>query len=102
MTQCVSIIGGAVVTMADTVFHDGFVQGRVTFEQVHRGKQLTDVEFYELLVGTIIDVHHSGRWNAGYITGWMAALFEKQQPCNEWLPNTVRVEITDVVPKLEI
>ena len=40
---------------------------------------LLDTGIYEFIIGTILNVRHSGRWNAGAITGWIAALLDDQE-----------------------
>ena len=95
-TYCVRVIGSSFVRMADEAFIQGYAHGQLTFEKEHKSKQLSDIQIYELLIGAMISVAHSGRWNAGFITGWMQALFDKQPPRNEWLDTSITVEIEEI------
>ncbi len=72
-------VGTAVVTLQDTQFADAYQQGYTRFrqqQQQHEQISLTDWDI-SLFLMTITSVQHGSRWNAGYITGWMAALFEQ-------------------------
>ena len=40
---------------------------------------LLDTGIYEFIVGTIIGVRHTGRWNAGVIVGWISAMLDHEE-----------------------
>ena len=70
-------IGNTTITIADETFADAFQIGYLRFKADYLNKPLTDMDIYALYVGTITSVQHSGRYGAGLLTGWVAALLER-------------------------
>jgi hypothetical protein len=73
------------IRVQDDAFQYGYQQGYQRFLQTHAGRVLDDQAIYDFISNNIIDTMAPDRENAGYITGWFAALLcqhrpEKQQP----------------------
>ncbi len=73
-------IGDITITVADDEFANAFQTGYLRYKVDDQNKLLTDMDLYAFYVGTMIGVQHAGRYNAGYLTGWVAALLERKQP----------------------
>ncbi len=70
-------LGTTTITVVDETFAEAFQIGYLRFKADYRDKSLTDMDIYALHVGTITSVQHSGRYGAGWLTGWTAALLER-------------------------
>jgi hypothetical protein len=70
-------LGNTTITVADETFAEAFQIGYLRFKADYRNKPLSDMDIYALYVGTITSVQHSGRYGAGWLTGWTAALLER-------------------------
>ncbi len=70
-------IGTTTITVADDTFANAFQIGYLRFKVDYHNKPLTDMDIYAFYVGTMTSVQHSGRYGAGYLTGWVAALLER-------------------------
>ncbi len=68
-------VDNAVVTTQDKQFFEGFQHGYTDFLMAYQGKILSDQDIYAVTMG-IVDVQHTGTYQAGFITGWMTAMLE--------------------------
>ncbi len=74
-------LGNTTITVANDDFANAFQIGYLRYKLDYRTTSLTDIEVYAFYVGTITSVLNPGCFNAGYLTGWVAALLEhKEQP----------------------
>ncbi len=95
-------IGNTTIIVADDAFANAFQTGYLRYKVDYLNKPLTDMDFYAFYVGTMIDVQHAGRYNAGYLTGWVAGLLERKHPTTadvpvvsaSSLPTLIDVEVT--------
>ena len=71
-------LGESSITTRDDEFGNGFQIGYLHFKKDFQSKPITDELIYTVIAQTFIDVHHTNRCNAGYLVGFMAALFERQ------------------------
>lgn len=71
-------IGDTTITVADDEFANAFQTGYLRYKVDYLNKPLTDMDLYAFYVGTMTSVQHAGRYNAGYLTGWVAALLERK------------------------
>ncbi len=72
-------IGDTTITVADDEFANAFQTGYLRYKVDSQNKPLTDMDLYAFYVGTMTSVQHVGRYYAGYLTGWVAALLERKQ-----------------------
>jgi hypothetical protein len=68
------------IAVTDDEFANGYQTGYFQYKTHDHTKPLTDMDLYALYVGTITSVYHSGRYYAGYLTGWTAALLGATSP----------------------
>lgn len=68
-------VDNAVITAQDKQFFEGFQHGYADFLIAYQGKILSDQDIYAVTM-KIIDVQHTGTYQAGVITGWMTAMLE--------------------------
>jgi len=73
-------IGNTTILVADDAFANAFQTGYLRYKVEYLNKPLADMDLYALYVGIMTSVQHAGRYNAGYLTGWVAALLERTQP----------------------
>ncbi len=73
-------LGNTTITVTDETFADALQIGYLRFKLDYRNKPLSDMDIYAHYVGTITSVQHSGRYGAGLLTGWIAALLEPTNP----------------------
>jgi len=69
-------IGNSGILVADDEFANAYQVGYLTYKLDDSTKTLTDMELYALFFGVMTGVGHSGRYSAGYLTGWVAGLLE--------------------------
>ena len=74
-TPLVQMLNQKVITLQDRRFPHGYEDGYQQFQLIDRYSTLSDWSIYERLM-EIVKVQQSGRWTAGYLTGWFAALFD--------------------------
>ena len=78
MSATVLQLGTSPITLKDDEFGNGFQVGYFHFKKDFQGKPITDELIYTVIAQTSIDVRHTSRCNAGYLTGFIAALLEPQ------------------------
>ena len=71
--------GKTVIITQDEKFLEGYKQGYRYYVTTCSHLPILDTGMYEFIVGTILSVKHSGRWNVGAIVGWVAALLGQEQ-----------------------
>jgi len=89
-------IGDTTITVADDEFANAFQIGYLRYKVDCFNTSLTDMDLYAFYVGTMIGVQHTGRYNAGYLTGWVAALLERKQPTVPVVPFALSLTLRDV------
>jgi len=72
--------GNTPLAFTDDAFTHGYQVGYLQFKVEYATKTPDVMDIYSLIVGVITSVHHSGRYLAGYVTGWIAALIEGYKP----------------------
>ncbi len=77
MSQLRQKIGTTTLVVADDEYANGYQVGYLKYKLDDRQKTLSDMDIYAVIVGVITSVRHSGRYHAGYVTGWIAALLEE-------------------------
>jgi hypothetical protein len=72
-------LGNTTIHVQDDEFAHGWQVGYFRFKKDFQGKvSITDELLCTLVAHTFIDVYHPGRYNAGYLIGFVSALIEKQ------------------------
>lgn len=67
------------IRVQDDDFITGYQAGYLHYKQNFKGRApLTDQMLYDTLLQSITDVTHTGRNNAGYLVGFIAAFLEKE------------------------
>ncbi len=69
-------IGNTIIVVNDDEFAHAYQVGYLKYKLDYRPKTLSDMDIYAFYVGVMTSVRHSGRYNAGYLAGWTAALIE--------------------------
>jgi len=105
-------VGSITIVLHDFLFLQGYQHGYDWFQQC-RDRSYTDWDIYTFLTN-INQVQQSSRWNAGFLMGWAAAIFEtdpqeagrrtptlrviKQPPQQQTVPGEQQVVQADHVP----
>lgn len=80
-------VGHTAICVADRQFQQGYQQGYEHFTRWWARRSFTDSTLYTFLITSLMNAHAPNRENAGYVTGWLAALLEHKQeapiPTNE-------------------
>jgi hypothetical protein len=71
-------IGTLSVTVSDEHFMQGYQAGSTRYQQVYHKSALSERGVYAILMQRITDSTKQDRYNAGFITGWYAALFSQE------------------------
>ncbi len=82
-------IGNTTILVADDEFANAFQIGYLQYKLDYSTKTLSEIDIYAVYVGVITSVHHSGRYHAGYLTGWIAALLEGGKKTSVLVPALV-------------
>ncbi len=69
-------IGNTKVLVADDEFVNAYQSGYLTYKLDYSQKTLSDMDIYNFFANVIPSVRNSGRYNAGYVAGWVASLLE--------------------------
>ncbi len=91
-------IGNTTITVTDDDFANAFQIGYLRYKADYLNMPLTDMDLYAFYVGIMIGVQHAGRYNAGYLTGWVSALLERKHPTSAVpvVPTPAPLALTDV------
>ncbi|HEU5227225.1 MAG TPA: hypothetical protein VFU49_05380 [Ktedonobacteraceae bacterium] len=76
-------VGHTAIRVGDEQFQRGYRQGYDDYSEWWAKRQLSDGLVSLFLDMTIIRTTTPNRQNAGYVTGWMAALLERRQEHEE-------------------
>ena len=71
-------LGCAIIQVQDEAFQYGYQQGYRRFQQTHARQELDDKAIHDFISSNITSTMASDQENAGYITGWFAALLRRQ------------------------
>ncbi len=69
-------IGNTIIAVADDEYVSAYQSGYLTYKLDYGKKTLSDMDIYNFFASVIPSVRNSGRYNAGFVTGWIAALTE--------------------------
>ena len=72
-------IGNTTIIVSDDEFAHAYQVGYLKYKLDYRTKTLSDMDIYAFYVGVMTSVRHSGRYNAGYLAGWTAALLRGEE-----------------------
>lgn len=67
-------IGNAAITVSDEQLGNGYTVGYLRYLLDDASKSLTESEIYEFIMGRLLDVRETDRWNVGVVLGWIAAM----------------------------
>lgn len=90
-------IGNTTIFVTDDEYGSGYQVGYLQYKLDYKSNAPTEMDIYALIIGVITSVRHSGRYHAGYVTGWIAALLEGQQ-----LSRTVPVLVEAAVEEVNV
>ena len=68
------------IAVTDEEFANGYQTGYLQQKTTNQTKPVAEMDIYALYDGTITSVRHCGRYHAGYIMGWTAALLGATPP----------------------
>ena|SRR5437660_6698750 len=71
-------VGNTAIQVADRQFQQGYRQGYEHFRRWWTKRTFTDRTLYTFLISNLMNAHASYCENAGYVTGWLAALLENR------------------------
>jgi hypothetical protein len=71
-------LGSAAIQVQDEAFQYGYQQGYQRFLQTHARQELDDTTIHNFIASNITNTMAPDQENAGYITGWLAALLRQQ------------------------
>ena len=80
------------IAVTDEEFANGYQTGYLQYKTADHTTPLTEMDIYALYVGTITSVRSSGRYHAGYIMGWSAALLGATPPAFVAAPQSEEVK----------
>ncbi len=89
-------IGNTIIVVTDDEFAHAYQVGYLQYKLDYSIKMLSDMDTYALYVGVMTSVRHSGRYHAGYLTGWIAALLEGGKKPSVLLPAFVEADTEEV------
>ncbi len=89
-------IGNTTIIVQDDEFAHAYQVGYLKYKADYRSKTLSDMGIYAFYVGVITSVRHSGRYNAGYLAGWTAALLEGGKKSSVLVPTLVEAYAEEV------
>ena len=67
-------IGSATISVSDEQFGNGYTVGYLRYLLDDVGKLLSERDIYEFIMGRLLDVRETDRWNVGVVLGWIAAM----------------------------
>lgn len=62
-------IGNTTIIVSDDEFFNAYQAGYLYYHTDFKGRPLTELAVYEVMMQTTLSVYHSCRWNAGYLAG---------------------------------
>ncbi len=89
-------IGNTTIIVQDDEFAHAYQVGYLQYKLDYSTKTLSDMDIYALYVGVMTSVRHSGRYHAGYVTGWIAALLEGGKKSSGIVPALVEAYTEEV------
>jgi len=89
-------IGNTTIIVSDDEFAHAYQVGYLKYKLDYRPKTLSEMDIYAFYVRVMISVRHSGRYNAGYLAGWTAALLEGERKSSVILPTLVAASTEEV------
>jgi len=69
-------IGNSVVLVANDEFAHAYQIGYLTYKLDDSTRIFSDTDIYTLFFRVMTGVQHPGRYNVGYLAGWVAGLLE--------------------------
>lgn len=67
-------IGNARIDVSDEQFGNGYTVGYLRYLLDDASRALSEEKIYEFLIRHLLNARETDRWNAGLITGWIAAM----------------------------
>jgi len=89
-------IGNTTIVVSDDEFAHAYQVGYLKHKLDYSTKTLSEMDIYAFYVGVMTSVRHSGRYNAGYLAGWTAALLEGEKKASVILPTLVVASTEEV------
>ncbi len=89
-------IGNTTIVVNDDEFAHAYQVGYLKYKADYRTKTLSDMDIYAFYVGVMTSVRHSGRYNAGYLAGWTAALLEGERKSSVLVPTLIDASMEEV------
>jgi len=89
-------IGNTTIVVKDEEFAHAYQVGYLQYKLDYRSKTLSDMDIYAFYVGVMTSIRHSGRYNAGYLAGWTAALLEDGKKASVLVPILVETYTEEV------
>jgi hypothetical protein len=72
-------IGNTTLLVEDDEFGNGYQVGYLRYITEYKEMLLSDSQVYHFMMQTCLDVSHTDRWNAGVVSGWVAAMHGKER-----------------------
>ncbi len=96
MSRLQQKIGNTTIIVSDDEFAHSYQVGYLQYKLDYSTNTLSDMDIYAFYVGVMTSVRHSGRYNAGYLTGWTAALLEGGRKSSFLVPTLVTASTEEV------
>jgi len=96
MSQFQQPIGNTTIIVSDDEFAHAYQVGYLQYKLDYSTKTLSEMDIYAFYVGVMTSVRHSGRYNAGYLAGWTAALLKGEEKASIILPTLVAASTEEV------
>jgi hypothetical protein len=71
-------LGSTAIQVQNEAFQYGYQQGYQRFQQTHARQEIDDTTIHNFIASNITHTMAPDQENAGYITGWLAALLRQQ------------------------
>lgn len=72
-------IGNAAISVSDEQFGNGYTVGYLRYLLDDAGRLLSERDIYEFIMGRLLDVRETDRWNVGVVLGWVTAMQRTQE-----------------------
>jgi hypothetical protein len=86
-------LGSIPIQVTDGEFSTGFQVGYLAFKTDFQDQPATDEFLYTIIARTFTNVHHTDRYRAGYLVGFMTALCEQQTASASSLNQKAEVQV---------